>query len=102
MSASRSRSDEMLPNGAAAAAILATGIGCAMLGILAFTADASSAVGKMLNFYNPTGTLSGVTTVAILVWLVAWLVLNKLWRARRYQHSLSTVPHLCCLRGASC
>jgi hypothetical protein len=74
--------DEAFPNGPAAAAILAAGVGCAMLGILAFTADASAAIGRMLNFYNPTGTLSGVTTTAILVWLGVWLALHKSWHAR--------------------
>lgn len=71
-----------LPNGPAAAAILAAGIGCGTLGILAFTADAAPAIGRALNIYNPTGTLSGVTTGAIVVWLVAWFALNRLWQAR--------------------
>ena len=74
--------DEALPNGSAAAAILAAGIGCGTLGVLAFTADASPAVGRALNIYNPTGTLSGVTTGAIVVWMVAWFALNRLWHAR--------------------
>src|SRR5437667_12422708 len=73
---------EMLPNGPGAAAILAAGIGCAAVGVLAFAGDASAAIGKALNFYNPTGTLSGVTTVAIVVWLASWLVLNRLWQVR--------------------
>jgi hypothetical protein len=71
-----------IPNGSGAAAILAAGIGCAALGILALAGDASDAIGKLLNFYNPVGTLSGVTTVAIIVWLVAWYVLNRLWQAQ--------------------
>jgi hypothetical protein len=29
--------------------------------------------------YNPTGTLSGVTTLAIIIWLVAWFVLARQW-----------------------
>ncbi|MGH9482280.1 MAG: hypothetical protein ACRD1L_09330 [Terriglobales bacterium] len=33
-----------------------------------------------LDFYNPTGPLSGVTTVAILVWLFTWGILERLWR----------------------
>ena len=53
---------DSLPNGPAAAAILAAGIGCAALGILAFAGDASDTIGRLLNIYNPTGTLSGVTT----------------------------------------
>jgi hypothetical protein len=39
----------------------------------------SPAVGKLLNFYNPVGTLSGVTTVTIVVWLATWFVLGRLW-----------------------
>jgi membrane associated rhomboid family serine protease len=71
-----------VPNGPGAAAILAAGIGCAMLGILALAGDASPTISKLLNFYNPTGTLSGVTAGAIIVWLVSWIVLNRQWRTR--------------------
>lgn len=79
---SRSPDVDTLPNGSAAAAILAAGIGCGTLGVLAFGADASPAIGSSLNIYNPTGTLSGVTTGAIIVWVVVWIVLNRLWHAR--------------------
>lgn len=71
-----------LPNGPAAAAILATGIGCGALGVLAFSADASPVIGRLLNLYNPTGTLSGVTTIAIVIWVAAWFALNRSWHAR--------------------
>jgi hypothetical protein len=70
------------PNGSGAAAILAAGIGCAMVGILAFAAEASAPFAKLLNFYNPVGPLSGKTTVAVIVWLVAWFVLSRLWWER--------------------
>ena len=73
---------EKLPYGSGAAAILAAGIGCAAVGILAFAGDASDAIGKMLNFYGPTGTLSGVTTLAIIAWLGSWLMLNSMWAYR--------------------
>jgi hypothetical protein len=69
-------------NGPAGAAILGAGIGCAAVGILSFAGDASDAVGRLLNIYNPTGTLSGVTTVAIIIWLVAWFALHRAWRTR--------------------
>jgi hypothetical protein len=74
-----------ITNGAAAAAILAAGIGCAAIGILAFAGDASVAIGKLLNFYNPTGSLSGVTIVAIIIWLVSWFGLNRMWQAKTVQ-----------------
>ena len=87
MSTSRDRveleqSVETIPNGPGAAAILAAGIGCAVVGILALAGDASAAIGKMLNFYNPVGALSGVSTYAIVVWLVAWFFLNLQWRKK--------------------
>lgn len=71
-----------LPNGPGAAAILAAGIGCGVMGIMAFAGDASDAFGKFLNFYNPVGTLSGVTTVTIVVWLIAWFVLARMWATK--------------------
>jgi hypothetical protein len=73
---------EAIPNGPGGAAILAAGIGCAALGILSFAGDASDAIGKALNFYNPVGTLSGVTTLAIIAWLASWFALNRRWRTQ--------------------
>lgn len=80
MSMSQTRSNAEIPNGPGGAAILAAGIGCGAMGILAFAGDASGTIGKALIFYNPTGALSGVTTLAIILWLVSWFVLNRLWR----------------------
>jgi len=77
---SMSQAVDRIPNGPGAAAILAAGIGCAMVGILAFAAEASKPLANMLNFYNPTGPLSGKTTVAIIVWLAAWFVLSRVWQ----------------------
>ena len=71
-----------MPNGPGAAAILAAGIGSAALGILALVGDASPTINGLLNFYRPAGALSGVTTVTIIVWLLAWLVLFLLWRRK--------------------
>ena len=71
-----------LPNGPAGAAILSAGAGCAFLGILSVVADASKPIAKLLTFYLPTGPLSGVSSVAILLWLVTWFILAKRWRIR--------------------
>ena len=73
---------DSIPNGPGGAAILAAGIGCGALGILAFAGDASDAIGKALNIYHPTGTLSGVTTAAIIIWLGTWLALSRLWQGK--------------------
>jgi hypothetical protein len=74
--------DKDLPNGAGAAAILAAGIGCATLGVLALLGDAFSGIKNFLNFYHPTGPLSGVTILTIVVWLAAWFVLDQKWDGR--------------------
>lgn len=33
-----------------------------------------------MNLYDPAGPLSGKTTVAMVVWLVAWAVFHGLWK----------------------
>ena len=69
-------------NGPAGAAILAAGVGCCMLGLLACAADISKSLAELLTFYAPTGPLSGVTSSAILFWLATWFMLAKRWRAK--------------------
>jgi hypothetical protein len=71
-----------LANGSGAAAILASGVGTFALAVLAVAGDKSAAVKNSLVFYRPTGPLSGVTTVAILIWLVIWGILEWRWRKR--------------------
>jgi len=71
-----------LPNGPGAAAILAAGIGSGALGVFAFAADAFRAVGRAFVIWPPSGPLSGVTLAAIVVWLVAWFGLSRLWASR--------------------
>jgi hypothetical protein len=67
-------------NGPVAAAVLACGLCCFFLGVLAVAADGSKSLASALNFYNPTGPLSGVTTVAIALWLLCWVVLANRWK----------------------
>ena len=73
---------ERLPNGLAAAAILAAGVGCFILGVLAVGADAFKPLAALLTFYTPTGPLSGVTSVALLLWLGVWFALATVWRGQ--------------------
>jgi len=71
-----------LTNGSGAAAVLSAGIGCFALGVLAIAGDRSAAIRSVLVFYKPTGPLSGVTTVAILIWQCAWVLLDLRWRKK--------------------
>ena len=74
--------DQTLPNGFGAAAILAAGIGCFSLGVFTVAGDASKSFARHLILYPRTGPLSGVTTAAIVIWLLTWIVLSLRWRIR--------------------
>jgi len=74
--------DRTLPNGFGAAAILAASIGSLALGILTVAGDASKAFARHLILYRPTGPLSGVTIIAIAIWLLTWALLSHRWSAR--------------------
>jgi hypothetical protein len=69
-----------VPNGPAAAAILSAGAGCCILAVLAVVADCSRLIAHWLTFYTPTGPLSGVSSTAIILWLITWLILARSWR----------------------
>ncbi|MDE2486775.1 MAG: hypothetical protein KGO51_05195 [Alphaproteobacteria bacterium] len=71
-----------LPNGPGAAAILAAGVGSLALGLFALAGDAWPALGNALSVWPPTGPLSGVTAAAVVVWLVAWAALGRIWARR--------------------
>ena len=73
-------SKNKLPNGPAAAAILSSAIGCFVIGLMTTGSVISEGLKNALNWYNPTGPLSGKTGVAIIVWLLSWFVLNSMWK----------------------
>ena len=76
------RGADRMTNGRGAAAVLAAATGCFALAVLALASDASPSIAAVLNFWRPTGPLSGVTDVAILVWLAAWFLLSRRWDGR--------------------
>lgn len=77
-----SKHADKMTNGRGAAAVLAAAIGSFALALLALAGDAFRSVANALNFWNPTGPLSGVTDVAILIWLGSWLILSGGWARR--------------------
>lgn len=68
------------PNGAAAAAILSAGFGCFLVSLFGLLGDAFPSVAHFFIFYKPTGPLSGVTTTAIILWLIVWIILARSWK----------------------
>lgn len=73
------------PEGPISAAIIATGIGAAALGLFTTLAEASTTVKDWLQISDPVGPLSGKTIGAVAVWLVAWFVLHLSMRRTRYE-----------------
>jgi hypothetical protein len=68
--------------GRAWSAILAAAAGCAVLGILTVLTELSVRVSHALTFLHGAGDLSGVTTVSLAIWLLAWVFLHRRWRGR--------------------
>jgi cytochrome bd-type quinol oxidase subunit 2 len=69
-------------NGKGAAAIMAVAIGSLALGVFTITGDTFPAAAAFFNVWTPTGPLSGVTGLAILIWLLAWWLLARIWGPR--------------------
>ena len=65
-----------------AAAFLAAGFGTLVLGVLTTLAEAIPALKDWLAFTSQVGPLSGKTTVSVIAWLVAWVVLAVALRGR--------------------
>ena len=66
------------PDGPAAAAMLAAGVGLFILGLLTVLNEASTAIHDWLEsweFGQGVGPLAGKTTVSVIVWALSWIVL---------------------------
>lgn len=83
------------PNGPVAAALLAGGIGAAVLGLVTTLSEASSGIGAALNWYNPVGPLSGKTSLAVIVFFLSWLLLHFSMRGKEVNFSrISTIAFI--------
>lgn len=69
-----------LTNGAAMAAVLASAIGSFAMGTFVLLNEAGLFGSPAL--YAPAGGVTGRTTFATTVWLMAWGVLHARWRSR--------------------
>lgn len=71
------------PNGPAMAAVLAAGIGSAVLGLVVLIGAAG--LYSLPSIYAPVGGLSTRSTLAVIAWVIAWVMLNKRWAAREVE-----------------
>ena len=74
-----------LPNGPAMAAFLAAAIGSFAMGLIVIL-DQVGLLG-IPTLYGPAGGVTGRTTLAVVVWLVAWAILHARWRVRMVDNS---------------
>ncbi len=73
------------PDGPAAAAMLAAGIGIFTLGLLTVLSEASVPVHDFLErfeFGRGVGPLAGKTILAVAAWAVSWVILALAWGGR--------------------
>jgi hypothetical protein len=76
------------PNGPVAAAFIAAGTGCAVLGVVIVLQEAGILTAQLLDFSknyglgSGVGPLSGKVTIATIAFLLSWTVLGVLWRHR--------------------
>ena len=62
------------------AAFLGGGIGAFAMGVVVLLNEAGIFAAPTL--YAPAGGVSGLNTLATLVWLLAWAVLHNRWKSR--------------------
>jgi hypothetical protein len=65
------------------AAFLGAGIGAFAMGLVVILNEAGIFAAPAI--YGPAGGVSGRTTVATVVWLIAWGVLHQLWKDREVE-----------------
>ena len=70
-------------NGAAMACFLGAGIGALAMGLFVILNEAGFFAAPAL--YGPARGVSGRTTFATVVWIVAWVVLHARWRRRQIE-----------------
>ncbi len=68
------------PNGPVAAALIAGGIGAAVMGLTASLTDMSNGFNNALNWYSPVGSLTGKAILEVVFFLGSWLVLGMMWK----------------------
>jgi len=72
--------DAAVTTGPAAAALISSGIGTLVIGLMTTGAVLSEGLKNFLNWSNPVGPLSGKTGLGILAWLISWGVMHSMWK----------------------
>ena len=71
-----------IPNGKAAAALLAGAAGIALLGVFTTLAQLVAPFRAALVLNSGVGSLSGKTIIPVLLWVMTWLILDRAWKGK--------------------
>jgi hypothetical protein len=71
-----------ISNGKAAAALLAGAAGIALLGIFSVLAQWLPPFRTLLALNPAVGSLSGKTTIPVVLWVILWLVMDYSWKGK--------------------
>lgn len=74
---------EDAPNGAAMSAFLGAAIGAFAMGAIVLLNEAG--IFAVPALYEPAGGVTGRTTLAVVVWLIAWVLLHFGWKDRNLE-----------------
>jgi hypothetical protein len=72
-----------IADGTAMASVLAAGIGGFAMGFVVILNEAGLFAAPAV--YGPAGGVSGRTTIAVVIWLIAWAVLHNRWKDRQVE-----------------
>lgn len=90
----KEKTEVVAMDSAVGAAFIASGIGSTVLGLAIIGAEASAGIKDALNLWNPAGPLSGKTTVAVIAFLVSWVLLHLGMKNRSVNLSTSFIVSL--------
>lgn len=70
------------PNGPAAGALLAAGVGSAVMGLVTLLVEFNTKgpFATAMTWSKPVGPLSGKSSVAIIAFFASWVVLHMMWK----------------------
>ncbi|MFQ5419505.1 MAG: hypothetical protein ACE5EY_03975 [Anaerolineae bacterium] len=74
------RETAAVKTGVAAAALISSGVGVFVIGLMTTGAVLSEGLKNFLNWWNPAGPLTGKTGLGILAWLISWAIMNNKWK----------------------
>jgi hypothetical protein len=81
------------PNGPVAAALLAGGIGSAVMGLVTLIneTNTASAFSKSLVWLKPVGGLSGKSSYAIIAFLLSWVILHFVLKGKEIKFNTISI-----------